>query len=444
VTTNRRSAQLLAATCTALREAIARHMPAGAYRDFTVWAFSPKNPRQQEFLAATGVLQLIKMNTTLLSGLIDDSHWIEVVRHVGMINAYQVLEVISGNLAIGLGNTELDERDLQRRGLVSALNRAMIETLTPGRRSPAVLLLAGPARDVARHTSGSDQSLAAAKHAGIAEEYALSLAAQGAPVPAPEELESGLWPALVANVETCRELVEAMDGTTTSGLLRQGLIDHYSAVDRILHAQHLSRLELAWLGAQTILVLPTLAFILGALAEKINPLKGYPRTVADGVIADVLTDAALLVRLQDDIGTTLLRMPPVRQAAALHEVTRRHAGEDGGEEDGEGGLRLLMHHGRDPVFTRLHRALVNGESNLALWHARRARDPGAAWPALADSLAYYAGLYAQHSQRLAVGLAALDERLGDRRVSSLIERLVRFHERMYAYRHTDLSGEYAV
>ena len=423
MTTNRRSAQLLVATREALTETIARHMPAGAYRDFTIWACSPKNPRQREFLQATGALQLINMNTTLLSGLVDDDRWPQMLRYAGIMNAYQVLEVISGNLAIGLGNTTLDDRGRLRRGLVSAVNRAMIETLTPGRPQPAVLLLAGPARAAARQTSGFDHSLAPDKLAGIATEYALSLVADGKDAPPLTELEFGVWPALVANVETCREIVDQMEGTATASLLRQGLMDRYRAIDRTLFAEHLSRLELASLGTQTILIAPTLAFVLGALVERVHPVDGYPQIVASGWINDVLADAALLIRLQNDVGTRLLRMPPVQQAAALNAVTGR---------DGESGLELLRHQGHDPVFTRLHKDLENGESNLALWHARRAAGHKEIWLALAESIAYYAALYAQHRARLLTGLAELEERLGDRRASTVIERVVLFHERMYA------------
>jgi len=431
VTTNRRSAQLLVATITALTEAATRHMPAGPYRDFTMWACSPRNPRQREFLEAAGILQLINMSNMLLIGHVDDDRWPAMLRYTSLMNAYQVLEVISDDLAIGLGNATLDEPDRLRRGLASAVNRAMIETLTPGRRQPAVLLLAGPARAATKQTSGFEHSGNRGIR-GFAAEYALSLAAQGKKVPPPGEIEFGLWPALVAGVETCRQLVDEMEGTATASLLREGLIDRYRAVDRTLFAQHLSRLELASLGAQTILIAPTLAFVLGALLEKVHPVAGYAKIIANGWINDVLSDAALVIRLLNDVGTRLLRMPPVQQAAALHVLTGR---------GGEKGLELLHDRGYDPIFTRLHKDLVNGESNVALWHARRANDPKEIWLALAESLAYFADLYAQHSARLAAGLAALDERVGDQRASAVIERLVRFHERMYSHTHTELAGE---
>ncbi|HCT77527.1 MAG TPA: hypothetical protein DGG94_17465 [Micromonosporaceae bacterium] len=432
MTTNRRSAQLLVASCTALTDAIGRHMPAGPYRDFAAWAFSPRNPRRQEFLQATGVTQLINMNTTLLSGLVDESDWPELLRFASLMNAYQVLEVISDNLAFGLGSTSLDEEALQRRTLVSSVNKAMIEALTPDRRMPAVLLLAGQARHVAQFASGFDQSLTATKHADMAEEYARFRAAEGLAAPSLEELEYGVWPALVAGVEVCREVVDALAGTATSGLLRQGLADRYRSVDRTLFAEHLSRLELAALGAQTILVGPTLAYLTGALLEKVVRLRGYPSIVLNGSLSEVLSDAALLVRLQNDIGTRLLRMAPVQQGTVLNGL------------DGSGSVFEALGRAEDPAFTRLQKDIRNAESNVALWHARRAVGDADARKMLGDSLAYFAGLYAQHSARLTNGLAELDERLADRRASTMIERMVRFHERMYSHRHTESVGEYAI
>ena len=118
----------------------------------------------------------------------------------------------------------------------------------------------------------------------------------------------------MAGVELCRELATVMEGTATAGLLRQGLNDRYRSVERTLFAEHLSRLELATLGAQTILVGPTLAYFLGALLEKLKPVKAYRAAVADGSVSETLTDAALLVRLLNDIGTRLLRLAPVQQA----------------------------------------------------------------------------------------------------------------------------------
>ncbi len=407
-------------------------MPAGPYRDFVTWAFSTRNPRQREFLQATGVLQLINLNTTLLSGLIDDDDWPALLAFTGRMNAYQVMEVVSDNLAFGLGGPSLDEGALQRRALVSSVNRAMIEALVPGRSTPAILLLAGHAQQAAQTASGFHHSLATATHTDMAQDYTRHLTELGVAVPSAEELEFGIWPTLVTDVEVCREVAGSLEGTASAGLLRQGLADRYRAVERTLFAEHLSRLELAMLGAQTILVGPTLAYFLGVMLERVKPVKAYPAMVGDGSIAETLTDASLMVRLQNDIGTHLLRMAPVQQAVRLRGL------------EGESDVFEALSRNDDAIFTRLHKDVRNAESNVALWHARRASAAPEAWTALAESLIFYAAMYSHHSARLARGLAELDERLGDRRASALIERLVRFHERMYSHRHTESAGEYAI
>jgi hypothetical protein len=61
----------------------------------------------------------------------------------------------------------------------------------------------------------------------------------------------------------------------------------------------------------------------------------------------------------------------------------------------------------------------------------------------ADSVDYFARLYIRHHNRLGRALDRLTVRLGDARVSTLVERFVRFHEKLYARPYTDASGDYA-
>ncbi|WP_157545681.1 hypothetical protein [Hamadaea tsunoensis] len=434
---NPRAAQLQEATCEAITTAVRRYLPAGAYRDFTLWAFSPANPRRQDYLQVTGLTQLVTMNVTLLSGLVEHDDWADVERYLALMNAYQFFETISDNVAMGLGSPRLAETGRERLELVTALNRAMIGALAPGRATPALLLLSGAPRAAAERVSAFDQSLASAKYAGIAEEYAR----HGAGITS-GEIEFGLWGALVTNVETCRDIAEAMASRPVGPLLRDGLSSRYRAVDRSLRAASLSRMELATLGAHSILVMPTLAYGIGVLADATTgtDLAGV---LADGTLTDVLFDAALLVRLQNDVGTRLLRMATAQQDALLHRLARQAA--DTGRTTVADAFALLVEAAVTEVsLTRLEKDIVNDEFNIALWNARRAGDAAGALRALGESLAYFAVLYTQHSGRLASGLGWLDERLGDRRISTVVERFVRFHERMYAHRYTEAIGEYAI
>ncbi|NUR72525.1 MAG: hypothetical protein HOU81_17045 [Hamadaea sp.] len=438
---NRRAAQLQEATCEAIINAVRRHLPKSAYREFTLWAFSSSNPRRHEYLQVTGLTQLVTMNVTLVGGLVDAAGWPVVERKLALMNAYQYFETIADNVAMGLGAPVLSEAGRERLELVTAFNRAMIQVLSSGRGTPAVLLLSGHPQRIARRASAFDLSLSAVKHAGIAEEYARHRAGESLNLPG--EVEFGLWGALVADIETCRDVADAMDGSPVGELIRDGLVSRYRAVDRTLRAPSLARMELASLGAHSILVAPTLAYGIGVLAEAVRADEALPAVVSDGLLTDVLFDAALLVRLQNDVGTRLLRMAGVQQAALVHRLTRRAV--ERRKTLAADALALLVEEAQtEAALTRLHKDIANEEVNVALWHARRAADTDGALRAFGESLGYLADLYTQHYGRLTAGLSALDERLGDRRVSTVIERFVKFHERMYAHRYTEKYGEYAI
>jgi hypothetical protein len=102
--------------------------------------------------------------------------------------------------------------------------------------------------------------------------------------------------------------------------------------------------------------------------------------------------------VQHDVGTRLLKMGPVQQAAELRRL--RAAGDEP--------LAALAAGPGDAVYARLRDDVDSGRGNVALWHARRAADAAAGWEALADSLAYFAQLYAQHHAWLGGCLAELD------------------------------------
>lgn len=437
---NRRAAELREGTCETIASAVRRHVPAGGYRDFVLWALSADNPRRPEYLRMTGIDQLVTMNVTLLAGLVDADAWPAVRRHLELINAYQFFETITDNVAMGLGTPTLSGPALERMDVVTALNRAMVRALAPGCGEPAALLLSGVPRQAARRASAFDLSLASAEYAGLAEEYHLS---RTSAMPDASDVEYGLWAALVANVETCREVARAIDSNPVGPLVRDGLLSRYQAVDRSFSGHGLARMELTLLGAQTILVAPTLAYAIGVLAAAGATIPELQAVLADGSLADVLFDASLLVRLQNDVGTKLLLMRRAQQQALIHRLTRRAA--ERGNVEASDALTLLAEEAEtETALTRVHKDILLEEFNIALWHARRAADADSALRAFADSLDYLSSLYTCHGVRLRNGLAVLDKRFSDRRMTIVIERFVRFHERMYAHRYTERTGEYAI
>jgi len=408
-------ATLRQAIVDALRRSAAHDLPDGPLRRYLERGLAPGTPGHGEFLRATGVSQLTALYAHLAEGLAPP-RWSTVAGDLARIAAYQAFEIISDNLAIGLA-ADADARGDGgegtaglRRGLLRAFNAAVVARLRGG--PPAAALLAGE-REAARQVSLLTQSLAGATHRRLAGSLA------GA-------LDADLWAGLVANAETAAAVADRLAGDPLGPLVADGLEQRYRAVTRTLDAAHLCLVELAAVGAHSVLVTPTLAYCVGVLAGPGTVARLRP-VLADGTLAEALYDAALLSRLLNDAGTRLLTMSAGRRRAALPAP--------------RGPLAELL---TDPLFTRLHKDLRHGEFNVCLYAARRCADPETALDSLAASLDYYARLYAAHRARLATALDRLTRRLQDPVPATLVHRFVRFHAALYTHRYDDAAGEYAI
>jgi len=414
------------ATVDALRDSVRRHMPTGPLRDYYQWGLDPAQPRQPKFLQVTGVTQLANLYARLAHGLVDEALWPKISELLARIAVYQAYEIVSDNLALGLAGSAAAEPDggrgaELRRQLLRTFNTAMTVRLRGSGRTADILLT--PERRRARRLSTLDQSLAGHAHR--------ELAAQLPGGQKVEDIERGVWPALVANIEAAVELAGTLEGTLLGPLVHDGLTERYRGVTRTLSSRHLSRLELAAIGAHTVLVAPTLAYCIGVVADLAHPVPGLADVVADGSLAEVLNDAAVLARLLNDVGTGLLDLPARQRRSMLR-----------GLGDSSGGLDALIPAG--PPFSRLAKDLRHGEFNIVLYGARRAPHPVAALEALESDLDYYARLYRLHRSRLGTGLARLTRRLADDRPAALVSRFMDFHTALYANSYAEAAGEYAI
>ncbi|HET7087491.1 MAG TPA: hypothetical protein VFL17_02460 [Anaerolineae bacterium] len=426
---------MLAMTLAGFEGSLRRHMPASAYRDFYLWAISAENPRQDAFLQAMGIPLLTKLTVTLLDNLVDDRAWRQLAECSAPISSYLTYEVVSDNLAIGLASPRPDDMTgVLRRFLVRAFNHAMIARLS-GDPRPAAQLLA-PLQSTARRISGFDQSLNRDKQRACSEAYLilrsdLELA----------DLEYAVWPALVANVEACLDLAESLRARHAAGLLREGLVRRYQAVNHLLEARNTPLPQLVAVGADAILVAPTLAYYVAVLAEIIQPLERFSHVIADGTLASALYDAALLVRLLNDLGTGLVTLAARERSALLDMMMTQYRECSTARTTAD--LLLNMSDDMD-LFTRLRKDILFGEFNVALDGLAHIRLTPDTLLAFGRNLSYLSQLYAQRRTTLQETLAAIGERLGDERVSALISRFVQFHEQLYSNSFHTPAGEYAI
>jgi hypothetical protein len=425
-------------------------MPAGPLRDYFAWGLDEARPEHRQFVQATGVGQLVRLYGTLAGGLVDDAAAMKVGELLARIGVYHTYEIITDNLGIGLFGTTTGTAAgtagagtagagtagakssgaatavspaAARRQLVRSFNAAMTVRLGGGGRTAAVLL--GPDRRRAARVSTLDHTLAGHTHRRLA-------GGSGA-------VEWDLWPALVANVEAAVDVAATADGTRLGTLVRDGLMERYRGVSRTLAPRHLSRAELAAVGAHTVLVAPTLAYCIAVVADLIEPAPHLPAVVEDGTLAEALYDAALLSRLLNDVGPGLLRWSHHARREAL-QLARREASRRTLPDTADAALAALT----GPRFTRLAKDLAYGEFNVCLYAARRAPDGATAFDALESDLDHFVRLYALHRRRLGEGLRRLTVRLADPRPATLVRRFVRFHADLYARPYDQPAGEYAI
>ncbi len=423
--------QILPATLDSIRHSLMRHMPISQQREFYLWGISSNNPYQQVFLSATSIPQLVGLSAFFLDGLVSPEHWAKLCRYAGRINAYFMYEIASDDLAIGLAPfAKTDTAYPLRREILYAFNYIMSERLA-GEPTRAAIMLE-PLEFFSRTISVFTQSMTREKHQLCLKEYLKTY-----PDVSPLDIEYAVWPVLVANIEACRELAEDMYQLEVAGIVRQGLIDRYQASTELMEADGpLSLEKLAEIGTRSILVMPTLAYFIGVIAEIIDPQPNLSSLFDDGTLPEALRLAALLVRLLNDVGLPLTLSPQDRRNL-IERLRQEQRSPDASIVD------LIISAGQDSaLLTRFHKDASAGEFNMCLHNLAYTDSLDEALSMLEDNIAYYANLYHDSYMRLGELMAIIDSRLKTNAVGGLIARFVLFYAQLYARPYRTMSGEY--
>ena len=423
--------ELFRRTLVGLEESIRQYMPECAYREFCLWALGAEEPVREGFLKLLGVPQLVQLTVSLLGGTVAEQDWGRLIGATVPMSVYLTYEVISDNLAIGLAAPAPPTEEVAvRRKVLLAFNEAMVQRIQ-GNPLPAYALLA-PVRSIAEQVSSFEQSLSPGKHRSLAKQF---LAQHGHV--SMHGLEHSLWPGLLANIESCAALARSLGGSQIALGVREGLANRYRGVTRLLESPFMPLSRRLEIGVDTILVEPVLGYSAGLLGDIHQP-EAFPEVIADGSLAEALYTAAFLVRLLNDVGTTLLSQSE-GERELLIETLRKEA------RGAPSFSRLLLDSAErfGPMMTRLQKDLEHGEFNLCIPSAVNL--PAAqCLPLFVDRLTQVSALYARGKLRLRELLDGLSERLDQGAISQVIGRFVSFHERLYTHHYSDSRGEYAV
>jgi hypothetical protein len=426
--------EIAKATIENVRSSLIRHMPASPQKDYYLWGISKENPYREDFLQMVGVRQLINLSVQMIGDLIEPDDRQTVAQYCGRINAYFLYEIVSDNLGNGLSSLCVnDDNSSNRRTILHTFNNVMITRLKGEHNATAELL--SPIEGLTQSISSFAQSMTPRKH-----QASLSAYVEQHPQITQEQIEYGVWPILVANIEACYELSEYMSNFEVGSLLKQGFIDRYQGVTQTLQVDSgLPLNELVRMGMHTASVVPVLAYFAGILAEIIRTEPMLRSILDDGTLADALTTSAVLVRLVNDMGMLLTLSQNERKI--LMNGLRSHFDEHAKEIEAIDYV-LMSAPDEYAMLTRLQKDLLHGEFNIGLHNLAFSNSIGEALTLLDSNLSNLSELYYWEMTHLHDLLASIDRRMTTRTLSNLIAGFVRFHEMIYAEPYNSTVGEY--
>jgi hypothetical protein len=426
--------QALGVTLSGFESSLHRHMPDSPYRSFYLWGLRQENDFSKTWQEVIGIPQFVNLTVYLLADFVKEDDWERLLEFSSVMNSYLIYETLSDNLAIGLehvprGRTQ-ESYTLQREVLYN-FNNAAIMRLEGSDLSTSQLLQ--PSFHTMQNISCFAQSLTQEELSALATQFAVQY-----PHMTLDDVEYGAWPALVANIEACCEVADIMQDSLLSTILRKGLAWRYQAVNRLLLPDELPVNQVVDVSTYAILVIPVLSFYISVLMEALYPNDRLILAVQNAKLAKALYDAALLVRLLNDIGTQLLVNEEARRASL--EVLRSKA-----QKTASASIYDLLLDTSDKFnfLTRIRKDICYGEFNISLRNIQEADGRTEAIELLDTSLTHFAHVYAKVRKRMMISLDEIAQLMQDDTASKLITKFVKFHEYLYDQPFDTQAGDYA-
>ncbi|MGW7440222.1 hypothetical protein [Streptomyces sp. NPDC054849] len=354
------------------------------------------------------------------------------------MSVHQIYEVVSDNLAIGLAGPGLASRvgpvAQEREEILRSFNPAAAESLSATDCRLAQAAFAAW-ESLARGISAFRNSNNEAEHRALAEAYGREHPGEDL-----SALEFSVAPCLLANITSGLSMADVVRDLATWDLFITGLARRYTAVQRLLTERPTEVEALLSIGTDSIMVVSTIAYYTGLINEVVRPLPGYRKVLDDGSVQRLLADAALLVRLVNDVGTRLLEQAPQDRRQL---VARLRASADAARAEDLEQVLWQAQAAEGALLTRLKKDVGFGEFNVCLDGIRHlpAHDGLAHFE---DRLDRVTSLYQRTLGSLAMGAAELRARTGSSLVGGPALRFVHFHQELYRKTFDDQMGDYAV
>lgn len=412
-----------------LSKSFERHMPTSLYQMFQRWAISPENPFKEEWLKTLGIPQFSRLTIYMVDLLVSSSQWKELLLSTGYMNTYLLYETISDNLALGCVNwlEKVDPITITKRKALINFNNAMITKLATNNQHGSDLLYSY--RELITQFSLVDHSLSGIKQRKFIDAF---MKIDSNHQFAYADIEYGGWVALVANIEACADILEIMYDSPIYSLLKTTLIQRYTYTNELLDEQIHSLNDMLEAGASTILVQAVLTYYYGVISN----IKGFnlklEKALSMGLPQKLMYDAAILIRLLNDIGPDLLQNK---------EFVEKVVSQLDSNTAQSGSIYYQITQISESGLTRLKKDIEYGEFNICLSYLSKSSNQVEDFRVL---ILHLANLYKRHYRNMIEVGSQLDQHFNDNTFSILAIRFVKFHEEIYRHPYHTNSGEYAV
>jgi hypothetical protein len=373
-----------------------------------------------------------------LKDLFDQQTASSLANYLGALNAYFFFEVISDNLAMGLARPDNSDKQWHvSKEILLHFNAAMQAKLS-GSPELTFFLLSSLSEKI-NTISCFNQSLTSHEIKVFANSF-LRLNSSWSL----EDLDKAAMTYLILNIESCCYCLQLFpEQPQMSSLLLQSLNARYQAVTSLLEMKHpIQRSFLTQCGLYSILVIPTLLYLIGVL-NKIKFNHHLLENINSGSLLKVLECAAINIRLLNDVGTHLLSMPPQE----IDDLQQRILSDIGQDSSNKNIFSFLSYISKQPdffnLFIRIRKDIEHQEFNVCLDNLDINQKLTSNITQFFDNVRFFANLYQDKKVELGKSFALINDLLQDDSIGQLIMRMVVFHERLYAQEFENNQGDYA-
>lgn len=411
-------------------------MPASTFRDYYLWGLDANNPYHDTWISVTGLKKTVQFTLDSAASSFDDAHIPTFACYAAPMTIYLTFEVISDNLEFGL--CDLNPRDrthFLRAHLIREFSKAMCLRLK-GTQTSAAMLLEREAI-LARRISTHRQSISPEKLRIVAEAFR-----QQHPGISPRDLDAGLLPQLIMNIESAVDVVHFTRKHHTAQIIHKGLLGRYRSAERVFRDPNLNLSRILTHGANTILLIPVVAYYLEMGANAFGISDRLRTAVDDGTLERALYQCSLLVRLLNDLGTPIIMQTPEQRHDLLMGLRFQ------AQNSPSGNIRSFL---REQVndqpyrrqLTRIAKDVEKGEFNIALYNLPHINPLDQALLTFGERLSALSRVYHRTQNDLTRQLDVLNHTLGTDAISAMIQRVVDFHYEMYYNDYRQANGDYA-